>query len=136
MFIPVAADQPANAKEAERIGFGVMVPFQKLSEKILSEALDAVLNEPKYSHRAREYGSLVADQIEHPLERATWWLEHIMRHPHVYRNKSPVHNLAWYQYFCLDVILTIGVLVLLIFYIIYKSVKLCCGLRKKKDKRE
>ena len=113
-----------------------MIPFQKLSEKILSEAIDAVLSDPKYSNRAREYGSLVADQIEHPLKRATWWLEHIMRHPHVYRNKSPVHKLTWYQYFCLDVIFTIGVFVLFIFYIIYKSVKLCCGSKTKKDKRE
>ena len=110
VFIPVQGDQPANAREAERVGFGRTVPFQKLSEELLNEALDAVLNNPKYTNQARNYGSLVVDQIQHPLQRATWWLEHIMRHPYEYRNKSPVHKLAWYQYFSLDVIFTISVI--------------------------
>ena len=134
--IPVQFDQPANAKEAERIGFGVTVPYENLSEKLLNNALYAVLNDSKYLNRAREHGSLVVDQIEQPLQRACWWLEHIMRHPHVYRNKSPVHKLSWYQYFCLDVIFTIVALSMLMFTIIYQSTRLCCGSRNMKHKQE
>lgn len=132
----MAGDQPANAKEAERIGFGVMVPFQKISEKVFGDALHLVLNDPKYTKRAREFGALAVDQIQHPLERATWWLEHIMKHPHEYRNRSPINKLAWYQYFCIDVILTLVVCFMLIFYIIYKAIKLCCLSKNIKDKRE
>ena len=132
----MSGDQPANSKEAERIGFGISVPFQKISEKLLFETLHSVLNDPKYTNRAREFGSLAVDQIEHPLQRAAWWLEHIMKHPHEYRGKSTVHKLTWFQYFCIDVILTLVAFPLLIFYIIYKIIKLCCFSKKQKDKRE
>ena len=132
----MTGDQPANAKEAERIGFGKMLPYQEISEQTVQENLISMLNDPKYTNRAKEFGALVIDQIQHPLERATWWLEHIMRHPHEYRNKSPVLKLTWYQYFCLDVILTIIFAVLSVTYIIYRLTKLCFSFFGKKVKRE
>ena len=131
----MTGDQPANAKEAVRIGIGEMVSFQELSEKIFGDKLNAVLTHPKYTNRAKEHGSLVVDQIEHPLQRATWWLEHVMRHPHEYRNKSPVHKLSWYQYFCLDVILILGVALALFLSVLFKIVSLCCCTRKTKIKQ-
>ena len=134
MFIPVTGDQPANAKEAERNGFGIMLPYQDITEKRLKESLDLILNDPKYTNRAKEFGALAVDQIEHPLQRATWWLEHIMRHPNEYRNKSPIFKLAWYQYFCLDVILTLTFILIFISSIIYKIVRMCCSLIAKKEK--
>ena len=129
-------DQPANANEAVRLGIGTSIPFQKISEKELFDLIQATINDPKYTNRAKELGALAVDQIEHPLQRATWWLEHIMRHPKEYIKKSPVHRLAWYQYFCLDVMLTVVALLSLTLYIAYRIFKLCCSSRKEKDKRE
>ena len=129
-------DQPANAKEAVRLGLGASIPFQQISEINLFDAIHSTINDPKYTNRAKELGSLAVDQIEHPLERATWWLEHIMRHPQEYIKKSPVHRLSWYQYFCIDVLLTIVVIISLTFYILHKIISLCCCSRKQKDKRE
>ena len=58
MFIPVTGDQPDNAKEAERNGFGIMLPYQDITEKRLKESLDLILNDPKYTNRAKEFGAL------------------------------------------------------------------------------
>ena len=60
----------------------------------MEEKINLMLKDPKYATRAKEIGALTVDQIQHPLQRATWWLEHIMRHSHEYRNKSPVLNIA------------------------------------------
>ena len=136
MFIPVQGDQPANAKEAERLGLGITIPFQEISEENLLEAIQSTLNEPRYANKAVEIGSLAVDQIEHPLQRATWWLEHIMKYPQQYVKRSPVHKLAWYQYFCIDVIVTIVFALLLIFYIIYRLFNFCCTPKIHKGKRE
>jgi len=38
-------------------------------------------NDPKYSRRAKEHGSLLMDDITKPLDRAIWWLEYAMRYP-------------------------------------------------------
>ena len=111
-----------------------MLPYQDITEARLKESLDLILNDPKYTNRAKEFGALAVDQIEHPLQRATWWLEHIMRHPNEYRNKSPIFKLAWYQYFCLDVILTLTFILIFISSIIYKIVRMCCSLMAKKEK--
>ena len=132
----MTADQPANAREAVRIGFAEMVPFQELLEKSFGDKLSAVLTDPKYMKRAKEHGSLVVDQIEHPLQRAAWWLEHVMRHPYEYRNKSPVHKLSWYQYFCLDVILTIGAALSLLLYVLSKILSFCCCSKNTKIKQQ
>ena len=61
-------------------------------EEKLVIALDEVLHNPKYTRAAQKFGSLLNDQITKPLDRAVWWIEHIMRHPDMYAGKSPVTN--------------------------------------------
>jgi glucuronosyltransferase len=66
------------------------------------------------------------DQIDKPLDRAVWWIEHIMRHPTLYSGRSPVHKLAWYQYLLLDVFALYAAIVALFGWIIYKVLACCC----------
>ena len=136
VFIPVQGDQHGNAKEAERLGFGITIPFQEISETNLFEGIKSVIDQPKYAKKAAELGEITVDQLEHPLERATWWLEHIMKYPQQYIKRSPVHKLAWYQYFCIDVILTIFAGLSMIVFIVYRVVKICCVSKKQKNKTE
>ena len=100
------------------------------------EAIQSVVTEPRYKIKAAEIGTIAVDQLEHPLQRAAWWLEHIMKYPQQYIKRSPVHNLAWYQYFCIDVIATIFAGLSMIVFIVYKVFKICCVSRKQKNKRE
>jgi len=83
VIIPVFADQPANAKEAELRGYGVGVPLNEATPEKLHEAIQKVLTDPKYSSNAKEYGSLLLDDITKPLDRAVWWIEYALRHPGV-----------------------------------------------------
>jgi glucuronosyltransferase len=120
--ISIGGDQHCNARESENMGFGIAQLFQTLDEDELYNALDNVLNDPKYTENAQKMGSLLNDQINRPLDRAAWWIEHIMRHPGMYKGRSPVHKLYWFQYFLLDVFAVI----LVALYIIFKIVKLLC----------
>ena len=134
--IPVFGDQPINAKEAERLGFGISHSYLELDEKKLFEDLDKVLHDPSYLENAQKYGAILNDQITRPLDRAIWWIEHIIRHPLMYQRRSQVHNLYWFQYFLLDVL----AFYVFIVYVIFKFVrfvfcKLCCK-SKSKTKRD
>ena len=126
--IPVSGDQPANADYLSKAGCGETVQFQRLSEEKLFDAIQKVLNDPSYKAKITDLGSLLVDQINKPLDRAVWWIEHLMRHPSLADHmKSPVHNLAWYQYYLLDVLAFIGFVLLGAVFIIYKMVKcICC----------
>ena len=136
VFIPVFGDQFSNAKEAERLGIGISIPFQEISEKNLFEAIQSVVYEPRYKLKAAEIGTIAVDQLEHPLQRAAWWLEHIMKYPQQYIRRSPAHKLTWFQYYCVDVALAIAFGLFMLLLSINKLFKLCRGSNKQKDKRE
>ena len=135
--IPISGDQPNNAAEVERLGFGINQPWTSLTEDGLYDALDKVLHDPKYAEAAKRIGSTLNDQLTRPLDRAIWWIEHIMRHPTMYEGRSPVHKLRWFQYFLLDVLAFFA----LILFIVYKFVKfvickLCCRSGADKTKKD
>ena len=135
LAVPVQGDQPINAKELVRMGAGLSVPYPTLNEEDLYQALDQLLHDPKFSQAAQEIGSTLNDQITRPLDRAVWWVEHVMRHPTMYVGKSPVHKLYWFQYFLLDVL----AFFLAILYIIFRVLKLLLGLcccKKSKTKED
>jgi glucuronosyltransferase len=44
------------------------------------------------------------DQPRTPLEQAVYWTEYVIRHKGAPHLRSAVVDLAWYQYFLLDVI--------------------------------
>jgi len=81
----VTGDQPANAAESERLGIGLSINFRDVTEEKLSAALVALLNNPVYQQTASELGETLMDQINRPLDRAVWWIEHVMRHPTLYK---------------------------------------------------
>ena len=130
-------DQYGNANEAGRRGYGIPVPLFELTEEKLYEAISEVLTDPSYSKQAIEYGTLVTDEINKPLERAVWWIEYAMRYPGMKHLRSPVHDLHWTQFFLLDImlclVLTIAVLIVIFLFIC----KYCCGFCfKKKPKTD
>ena len=105
-----------------------------MKEDELISAIDEVLHDPKYTEAAKALGSAMNDQITRPLDRAVWWIEHVMRHPKMYEGRSPVHKLAWYQYFLLDVIGFLIVVLYIIIKVFIFVIGICCG--KSKVKKE
>ena len=53
LIVPVAFDQPDNARRATALGLARVVPFQRVSVKRLTEELDRVLTAPGYGEKAR-----------------------------------------------------------------------------------
>ena len=133
--VPVMGDQLLNALEMQGLGFGISVPYTTLTKEDLYNALDKVLHNPRYAEAAKAVGSLANDQITRPLDRAIWWIEHVIRHPTMYAGRSPVHKLSWYQYFLLDVFAFLAFILYVIVKIIKILFRFCCQ-RKTKTKEE
>ena len=58
------------------------------------------------------------------------------RHPHNSQMTPYTHNLSWVQYFLLDVVAFVVLVVTILSVIIVKLLKFCCSRKKTKNKTE
>eukprot|EP00092_Neocalanus_flemingeri_P002760 GFUD01002955.1.p1 GENE.GFUD01002955.1~~GFUD01002955.1.p1 ORF type:complete len:304 (-),score=87.42 GFUD01002955.1:387-1265(-) len=103
--VPISTDQFSNIQEAVQKNIGVLVKWHELTENSVAEAVEEVLTNPDYKTAVSDLSDLIMDQPQHPLDRAVWWMEYLLRHPHNTGMVSPAHKLYWFQYFLLDVLL-------------------------------
>ena len=113
-------------------GFAKMINWKSISEEHLLAAINDVLNDQSYEESVRRLSNLIMDQPQHPLDRAIWWLEYLLRHPHNKNMQSPVHKLYWFQYFLLDVFAVLLFILLTICAIFWKCLQCCCRFQKLK----
>jgi glucuronosyltransferase len=101
--IPMFADQDLNTQQAVSNGYAVFLEILDLSEELLDSLINEVLNEPKYSNRAKELSAVIRDQMETPLERAVFWTEYVIRHRGAVHLRSAARKLNFIQYHSIDV---------------------------------
>ena len=136
-MISVNWDQHANAKEADRIGFGKALPFHDVTLQSFNESIHDILDNPKYRKRAQEHGRLLKDQLSEPLEKAIWWMEFLVRHPDQNHFRSPIHDLTWYKLYCLDVALVaLGMILSVVLAFSWVTWCVCCRKRRRREKTE
>ena len=93
----------------------------------------------RYQSSINRLHDLVMDQPMHPVDRAAWWMEYLIRHPNSEDSmRNPVLDLSWWQYFLIDVIIFFAIVVLILTIIIKFAIKLCCcrGGTNRKSKKE
>lgn len=49
--------------------------------------------------------SLIRNQDLHPLQKAIFWVEHVLKHKGADHLKSPGRKMPYFQYFLIDVVL-------------------------------
>ena len=115
---------------------GVRLEWHGMTEDNLEEALLEVLTNPGYQSAVDQLSELIMDQPQHPLDRAVWWLEYLLRHPHNTRMRPHTHNLYWFQYFLLDVIFLIVLILAVIILVVVKLIRCCCCRGTNKSKKD
>lgn len=120
LAIPLFAEQSGNAGIIESEGWALQIPFADLNETIFSKTLNEIISNPKYGKRAQELSRLYRDRPEHPLDKAVFWIEYVIRHNGARHMQSPAIHLNVFQYYMVDVIATI----LALFYLIIKIIRI------------
>ncbi|XP_048114509.1 UDP-glucuronosyltransferase 2B17-like isoform X2 [Alosa alosa] len=121
--IPLFADQPDNLHHMKVKGAAVILDFNKLESKDLVAALNTVINDPSYKESIVRLSRIHHDQPMKPLDEAVFWIEFVMRNKGAKHLRVQAHNLSWYQYHSLDVIIFLLAIVGLFIFIVVKS---CC----------
>ncbi|XP_065357950.1 UDP-glycosyltransferase UGT5 [Calliphora vicina] len=104
LLTPIYGDQFVNGFAVENRKIGRIINFDTIAEKTLKEELNQVLH-ANYSKKALEISKIFRDRKSKPLDTATWWIEHLLKHK---VTEEVLHSYAvdlnWFVYYSLDVI--------------------------------
>eukprot|EP00058_Branchiostoma_floridae_P018772 XP_002604261.1 hypothetical protein BRAFLDRAFT_59893 [Branchiostoma floridae] len=100
---PLAGDQPGNAARAVSKGLGVILDFHTLTSETMYQGITQVITGNSYRETAARLSRLHRDQPQPPMERAVWWIEHVIKHGGLPHLRARAVDLPWYQYYLLDV---------------------------------
>lgn len=85
--IPFIVDQMRTSSKTVKLGVGVKLNFRNLNREIFKAAIMEVMTNSKYTENVQRISKDFRDKPMRPLDKAIWYIEHVMRHPN-----SPAYN--------------------------------------------
>ncbi|XP_054259219.1 UDP-glycosyltransferase UGT5-like isoform X1 [Macrosteles quadrilineatus] len=107
VLIPMFGDQPNNVAHLAQAGVAIPLSYDNLSKETVLQALQSVLNDPRYRLQAQAVSAQFRDRPMSPLETAVYWTEYVIRHKGATHLRSPAVDMPWYQLWLLDVLLVV-----------------------------
>lgn len=140
LAIPVFGDQFSNAKQILNDGWAISLPLSDLNAATFTNVLDEALSNSTYSEVAKKLSRLYRDRAEHPLDRAVYWIEYVIRHNGAKHMQSPGVDFNMLQHYSIDVLAFISIVA----WVLVKLVRILFnvflfkvfGIRKQKVKKE
>ena len=137
---PICFDQFLNVDQSVEAGVAEKYILRTIESESFYAAIKNVLDNPKYAKNVKIRSNSFRDQKEHPLQRAIWWINWIMRNPNATYLQSPGQRMSFIERQSIDVICFILLIVLLSAYlnikiVVYIVKKIFCG-KKYKNKVE
>ncbi|XP_061694436.1 UDP-glucuronosyltransferase 1A1-like isoform X2 [Syngnathoides biaculeatus] len=136
VLVPIGGDQPDNAQRMASREVGVVLDISSITIGDLVQGLNEVINNTKYKENMKRLSALHKDRPIDPLDLSVYWTEFVMRHKGAKHLQAAVHDLNWFQYFCLDVIALLATIVLLFIILTVNCLKLCFQKMSRKRKQD
>ena len=135
---PLANDQKPNLKRVESNNVGRMLDWEGLTAEVLVQAVETALTDASMAAAMQRLSARFKDTKEHPVEKAAWWLEFVIRNNGAEFLKPRSMNQAFYQAWNLDILAVVIVCSLIGLYVNFKILKFCCSFccSRKKMKSE
>lgn len=133
IVMPFMFDQYKNGLKAQEEGFGLRLDLDDLTEAKLFKAINETMK-PECKEKIKIFKEIMNDQPMTSLEKAVWWVEHVIRHKGAKHLKYIGRKVPLYQKLWLDIF----AFFLFLFYIVKKlrlffKNKILPGEKAKKD---
>ena len=128
---PLFAEQHHNAFRMERKGFGVALSIVKFTSEELLNAINDVIENATFSKNIKKASAILRDAPMTPRATVAYWIEHVIKFGH-YHLRSHAMDLAWYEYFMVDVLVAVFIVFITTLFVIVKLVTCCCRFMCKK----
>ncbi|KAH8349074.1 hypothetical protein KR084_004051 [Drosophila pseudotakahashii] len=137
LSLPVFGDQPGNAEDMVKKGFGLTLSLLTLEEQPFQEAIQEILSNPQYAQKVASFSSLYRDRPMTARESLIYWTEYVIRHhgaahlqsPLVHMNFIAANNMDIYALFAV-----VLVTIMLLFRALVKFIYRRFTSKSKKDK--
>lgn len=119
---PFYTDQYYNMRFVIENGFGIEISLEHLNLKVLDDALGNILNNISYKNNAQRASNIFKDLPVSAMDTAVHSVEYLIRNG--VNHTLPVStSLSWYQYFVIDIVVFISVIIALTTFGLYKSIE-------------
>ncbi|XP_076026733.1 UDP-glucuronosyltransferase 2C1-like [Genypterus blacodes] len=136
--IPLFFDQYDNLLRLQERGAGKIIELADVNKHSFEQGLQEVLSQDSYRQNMQRLSRLHRDQPMHPIDRAIFWLEYVIRHKGAAHLRTQAYTMPWYSYYSVDVLLVLlaAVAVLLLSVVAVFRFLCCRGKRKTKTKQQ
>ncbi|KAM8940424.1 2-hydroxyacylsphingosine 1-beta-galactosyltransferase [Pelodytes ibericus] len=121
--IPLFGDHYDTMTRVQAKGMGILLEWKKITQENLYKILTDVINNGSYRKQALKLSKIHKDQPGHPVSRAVYWINYILRHDGAQHLRAATYDISTFQYFLVDVVLLLLLIVTLTGYILSKLVK-------------
>lgn len=111
--LPLLFNQLDNIVRLQARGAARMLDAATCTTEEFLEALRDILENPTYRQNMQKLSSLHRDQPLHPLDKAVYWIEFVLRHKGARHLHAEAYNMSTYSYYCLDVAALVLLILLL-----------------------
>ncbi|CAI6364338.1 unnamed protein product [Macrosiphum euphorbiae] len=122
---PIFGDQFQNVRSSQENGIGIMSNIFTLTEETFEKDVKLIINDKKFSENVKRMSSIFHDRPMSALNTAVYWVEYVIRNKGAHHLRSAAVDLTWYQYYLLDVIAFLIIILMFficIFYFITKRI--------------
>ncbi|XP_051159343.1 UDP-glucosyltransferase 2-like [Leptopilina boulardi] len=115
---PLFGDQPLNIRLLADKNVAYEMNYKYITEKSLSNALYAVLYDPKYREATRRESHLFRDRPMSATDTAVFWIEYVIRNG-ANSLRSPAMDMPWWKAELVDVYVFFFISIILISFSVY-----------------
>ncbi|XP_022181664.1 UDP-glucuronosyltransferase 2B2-like isoform X2 [Myzus persicae] len=119
---PLFGDQQRNIDNLVNAGMAISMDLLSVTKDNFLRNVLELLNNKKYTENAEITSKIFKDRPMSQAESVVYWTEYVLRHKGAPHLKSQALNLRWYQYYLLDVL---AVLLVIIFVVIFTTREMC-----------
>ncbi|ROL54448.1 UDP-glucuronosyltransferase 2C1 [Anabarilius grahami] len=101
--LPLLFDQLDNIVRLQARGAARMLDAATCTTEEFLEALNDILENPTYRQNMQKLSGLHRDRPLHPLDKAVYWIEFVLRNKGARHLHAEAYNMSMYSYYCLDV---------------------------------
>jgi len=100
--LPIFFDQSGNLRWGQTAGMAEVLDINNLKEETLTNTIRELIDNPKYTLRAKKMSKTFNDRPMSPLDTAVWWTEYALRNRDVSHIRLKVEEIPLFLYYRID----------------------------------